>query len=155
MYELNNECNVRYKKRVKRQRKIANSKQKDMFQDSSHYSTSPPSHEGFQLSTEDFLQRDLHRGITTYNPEYTTSTLTHLYTRGRYKAKNKITTLWSQRSQTQLGNLKRSQTKHLSQYKILEDRFVMKSSSMWVNKDFEKETQKVNTWKNSRNDIKI
>ena len=45
--------------------------------------------------------------------------------------------------------------KHLSQYMILEDRFAMKSSSMWVDKDFEKETQRENTWEYSRNDIEI
>ena len=46
--------------------------------------------EGFSLFTKELPQRYLYRGITNYNPEYTTSTLSHLYTRGRHKVKHKV-----------------------------------------------------------------
>ena len=48
-------------------------KQQDMFRDSSHCSTFPPSHRRiFTMYTQDLPQRDIHQGITALNLEYTT-----------------------------------------------------------------------------------
>ena len=55
---------------------------------------------------------------------------------GRRKAK-----VQSKRVVTTLGDHK-DHKQHLSQYKILEDRFSMNSSSLWENKDFGSEAQK-------------
>ena len=80
--DMNNNNNARYKERVERER--FKPKYKDIFRDLSHCSTSPPSHRIiFTMSTKDLPQRDLHRGITTYQPRvYNSNSLTQLYTRG-------------------------------------------------------------------------
>ena len=58
-YELNNEYNARYKKRVE-ERKIVKCKHKDMFLGSSHCSTFPPSHRRIFtiLSAQDFPHKE-------------------------------------------------------------------------------------------------
>ena len=145
--KMSKNSNARYKESWELEVERSKRKHKDMFRGSSHCSTSPPSHRMIStMSIEDLPQRDLHWEIYNLQIRSTHLELSHTSTQeGTHKAKHKvkkITTWWSLRSQTRLGDLKRSQTKHLSQYKILEDSFTMKSSSMWEIKMFENKTTK-------------
>ena len=102
----------------------------------------------FHYSLLDLPQRDLHRVITNTNKEYTTPTLTPLHKRVCTKQRKKITTWWSLRSQIITWWSQKITNKTSLTNKILEDRFTMKSSSMWVHKIFGKENTKKTLGKN-------
>jgi len=89
--------------------------------------------------------------------EHKSNSLTPLH-KGMHKAKHKVKRKYNLLITLITNNnlvILKDQKQNLSQYKILEDRFAMKSSSMWVNKTFEKETQRENSWENSWIDIEM
>ena len=91
MYELNNECNEKYKERELRERKIVKRKHKDMFRDSSHSSMFQLSHKRIStMSTKDLPQRASTEELQLTHKEYTTPTLTPLHKReGKNQAQSK------------------------------------------------------------------
>ena len=118
-------------------------KYENMFRGSSHCSTFPPSHRKIStMFTKNLPQRNLHWGITTYKQGvHNSNSHIPLHKRVGTKSREKYHLVITKITNN-ISDLKRSQTKYLSQYKILDDRFWMKNSSMWVNKVFKKENTK-------------